>query len=121
MQAKFNSPCDTSTSMDALVEDRFASTFGMSSEQFMRELEAEFEQNTPEERAEFERLVDQANAVMPGIHATLDRIGKTLAGMSVAVDQLKDGMTTLDARVTGIEGSFGCTFAAKPPDGQEKK
>ena len=91
----------------ARVEALFVSELGMSSEQFARELEVELEQATPDERDEFESLVDQANQAIPKIGATLDRVAETLARMSITVGEMSGVLVGMDARVAVIEDSLG--------------
>lgn len=91
-------------SMTSSVEERlFIRHFGVGSEQFRRELEVELEEATPEQRAEFEQLVDQANEVLPGMHATLDRVDKSVADLSGTMRELRHNMAMLDKRVAAIE------------------
>lgn len=101
-------------SVDQADEDRFIRHFGMPSEQFRRELEKEFEQATPEEQAEFERLVEEANAVLPGMLATVDRMSESLAETSIAVREMTKCLSSLDARVSRIEGNLSRARAIKP-------
>ena len=98
----------------AEIEDRFVSTFGMSSEEFKRDLEAELEQATPEQQAEFNQVIAQANHVLPKMNATLERIGEKMAEMSVARGEIKKTLSSLDARVSRIEVRFEDVFTAKP-------
>ena len=113
MQAMSDESFDTSVAANAAAEEeRFVSSFGMSSEQFMRELEAEFEQATPKQRAEFEHIVDQASTVLPEMNAALDRIGGSLNEMQATIGSMHESMASLSARVSRIEQTFHP--AAKP-------
>jgi hypothetical protein len=85
------------------IEDPFITHFGMSSDQFRRELEADFERATPEERAEFEQIVEQANTVLPEMNATLDRMSDTAAKMSAMIGEVTACIASIDARVSRIE------------------
>ncbi len=100
-------------SVDQSDEDRFIRHFGMPSEQFRRELEEEFEQATPEEQAEFERLVDEANAVLHDMLATVDRMSESLAETSIAVCEMTRCLSSLDARVSRIEDNLTSPTAIK--------
>ena len=111
--ARLNHICVTTPSI-AGIEDRFITFFGLSSEAFERELEEEFEQATPEERAEFKSLVEQANAVLPEMNATLDRIGETMASMNVTIGEMRESMSSLDKRVSHTEGNVVAAFHVKP-------
>ena len=115
MQAMSDGSFDSSFTADARVEEqRFVTSFGMSSEHFMRELKADFEQATPEQRAEFEHVVDQANAVLPEMNAALDRIGGSLNGMRATMETMQESMASLSARVVQIEQTFETDTAAQP-------
>lgn len=100
--------------MTSSVEERlFIRHFGVGSEQFRRELEAELEEATPEQRAEFELLIDQANAVLPGIHAALDRADASLAETRATMHELRHGMAALDGRVADIENNISSSENAR--------
>jgi methyl-accepting chemotaxis protein len=108
------------TAHESTIEDQFIDHFGMSSEQFRRELEADFEKATPEERAEFQQLVEQANAVLPEISATLDSIDRSLIKMNAAVAEMTEGMTSLDARVSRIEDNLASARRQRPAPSKER-
>lgn len=99
---------------EAEIENRFIDNFGMSSEVFMRELETEFEQATPEERAEFDSVVEQANVALPEMSATLNSIGNNIAGMNATTGQLRESMSSLCKRVSNIEDKVVVAFPIKP-------
>lgn len=100
-------PADGPDRADERIERLFAAAFGMSSEQFRHKLQAEFDQASPEQQAEFEHLVGQANAALPGLHAAVDRIGETLTEMNAGMDEMQQSFTHLDARMVIIEKNLG--------------
>lgn len=105
---------DSPSRDDAKIEELFLQSFGVPSDQFRRELELKFEQASPEARAEFERLVDQANAVLPGMQASVERASANITAMSVTIGELTESMAVLDARVSGIEDHL-CRITADKP------
>ena len=102
------------TSDDANIERLFLSNFGVSSDQFRRELKAEFQKASPLEKAEFERLVDEANAVLPGMQVSIERMNENVAAMSSTIGEMKESIAALDARVSGIEDRLDRMTAGKP-------
>lgn len=114
MQTTFDNWDHTSLRREEQVEDRFVSSFGMSSEQFRHELEAEFEQASPKERAEFERLVDEANAILPEMHASVERIGEHINLTTSTMGDLKAAFALLEARLGKIEDTLVTGSTAKP-------
>lgn len=106
-------------SEEAQVERLTVERFGMSSAQLRRELEVEFERATPEDRAGFVQLIDQANAVFPTVKASLDRIEMRLAGARITMDELCQSVSALNDRVAGIEGALdgAVSLKAHPANG----
>lgn len=90
----------------SVEEDLFVRHFGVGSKRFERELKAELEEAAPEQRAEFEQLLDQAHAALPGMHATLDRIETSLAGVRAQVHGLGNGIVALGKRLDSIEAEL---------------
>ena len=93
------------------LEQLFVSKFGMSSEQFERELEIEFEQASPLERAELEQLVNQANDAIPQINASLEKIAGKLAGVGASMSELRESLSSMSKRIERIEESFASVGA----------
>lgn len=100
---------------EAKIEKRFVEMFGMPSEQFMRELEHELEQASPEERAEFDRLIDQTNAVLPGMNASLDRMAKNMKKMRSTMRDLRKSMSSMDDRLSRVEDTVTAMFPMVGP------
>ena len=71
------------------------------------ELIEEFENLSPEEQAEFERLVDQANAILPELHASLDRVERGIARCRSTVREISEQTAAMSERVSGIEVALG--------------
>jgi predicted nucleic acid-binding Zn-ribbon protein len=85
------------------IERLFVKEFGVSSNEFERQLAAEFALATPEEQAELERAIDEANAVLREMNASLDRIGKHVATMRIALDEMQNSVASMAVRLDGIE------------------
>ena len=96
------------------VEHLFVKEFGISSEAFQRHIEVEFAQASPGEQAEFERLVVEANAALPGMQASVERMSANMTAMSATIGEMTESMAVLDARVSSIEDHLGRTTADKP-------
>ena len=111
MQVSSPGPHDTGRDADNQIEHLFIRDFGISSEQFVREMVAEFDQATPHEKAEFERLADKANAVLSVMHATLDCMGETLTEMNGTIGKIRQRIIEIDQGISGIEVHLGITPA----------
>jgi archaellum component FlaC len=92
---------------DKHLENLFQKNFGMSSEQFERELEIEFEQASPEERAEFGQLADLVNEAFPGMNESLERISNGLTDMNKSMSEMRKSMSSMSERVGRIEDNLG--------------
>ena len=92
---------------DRAAAEEMAALLGVSSS----ELIEEFENLTPEEQAEFERLVDQANAILPELHASVDRIERRLVRCRSTVREISEHLAAMSERVSGIEESLGLAEA----------
>ena len=88
---------------DRAAAEEMAALLGVSSS----ELIEEFENLTPEEQAEFERLVDQANAILPELQEMVDHIEQGIARCRSAVREMSEQMAAMSERVSGIEVSLG--------------
>ena len=88
---------------DRVAAEGLAVLLGVSSS----ELIEEFENLTPEEQAEFERLVDQANEILPGLQVRVDRIEQGIAHCRSAVRETSEHLAEMSERVSGIEVSLG--------------
>jgi hypothetical protein len=95
------------------VEHLFVQEFAMSSEEFQRQLEVEFAQASPEEQAEFSRLVDEANAVLPGMLARVDRMSAHVDTLKTSVGEMRESFATLEERLSAFEDSLA-DCASKP-------
>lgn len=92
---------------DRAAAEELAALLGVSGS----ELIDEFENLTPEEQAEFERLVDQANEILPELQASVDRIGQDIARSRATVREISEDLTAMSERVSGIEESLGLVEA----------
>ncbi len=92
---------------DRAAAEGLAALLGVSSSDLIEE----FENLTPEEQAEFERLVDQANEILPELHATVDRIEHGIAQCRSTVREISEHLAAMSERVSGIEESLGFTEA----------
>jgi uncharacterized coiled-coil protein SlyX len=88
------------------VEHLFIKEFGVSSEEFERQLAAEFELASPEEQAELKRLVDEANAVLPKMDASLDRIGKHVASIETSLGEMHQHVASMAMRLDSVENKL---------------
>lgn len=66
---------------------------------------------SPSEQTEFERLVEEANAVLPQMNAALDRIGVGIERCRSAVRELDRSMLFTGERVSRIEAALGLSGA----------
>ena len=87
---------------DRAAAEELAALLGVSS----GELIDEFENLPPEEQAEFERLVDQANAILPELHASLDRIERGISRCRNSIREMRETMVSMSDRIFGIEESL---------------
>ena len=92
---------------DRVAAEELAALLGVSSSDLIQE----FENLTPEEHAEFERLVDQANEILPELHESLDRIGEGIARCNTTIREMMDQTAAMSERVSGIEKSLGMAEA----------
>lgn len=86
--------------------DFLAARAGVSSDAYRREFEAEFEALSPEEQAEFALVIDSINKVLPGINASLDRIGQAISRSRATMREMRKQMSAMSDRVTRIEDAF---------------
>lgn len=84
-------------------------------EEFQRQLQKEFDQLSPEEQAEFEALVSQANEALPVMHASLDRMQAKMNEMAASVSEIKASVSRLNARLDKVETSLGENFDGWKP------
>ena len=92
---------------DRVAAQELAALLGVSGS----ELIEEFENLTSEEQAEFERLVDQANEILPELQASLDRIGQDIVRSRSAVGEMCGHLAAMSERVSGIEEALGVAEA----------
>lgn len=92
---------------DRAAAEELAALLGVSGS----ELIEEFENLTPEEQAEFERLVKQANEILPELHASVDRIEQGIARCGSTIRETREQLAAMSERVFGIEVSLGLAEA----------
>ena len=92
---------------DRVAAQELAALLGVSGS----ELIEEFENLTSEDQAEFERLVDQANAILPELHASVDRIERRMVHCRSTVREIGEHLAAMSERVSGIEESLGLAEA----------
>ena len=95
------------TPEDRVAAEELAALLGVSSSDLIEE----FENLTPEEQAEFERLVDQANEILPELHASVDRIEHGILRCRSTIGAISEQMAEMSERVSGIEESLGMAEA----------
>lgn len=78
--------------------------------EFQRQLRQEFDALSPEEQAEFEALVEQANEALPVLHASLDRMQDKMNQMAASISEIKASLSRLNARLDKVETSLGEDF-----------
>ena len=71
------------------------------------ELIEEFENLSPEQQAAFEMLVDQANAIVPELRASLDRMEPGIARCRKSIREMSASTAAMSDRVSAIEESLG--------------
>jgi hypothetical protein len=67
--------------------ERKAAALGISTGELVRRAVADFDQMTPEQEAELEVLVEQANKAIPAMAASLDNMIATVRGMRENIRQ----------------------------------
>ena len=92
---------------DRVAAEEMAALLGVSSS----ELIEEFENLTPEEQAEFEQLVDQANEILPELQEMVDHIEQGIARCRSTIREISEQMAAMSERVSGIEKSLGMAEA----------
>lgn len=107
-----NMPTGNSTLADLTPEDwavagQLADLLGVPSDELVRDFLEELGRLTPEERAEFDGLVEQTNEVLPDMHASLDRISTSISRCRSTIRELNAQLTTMSQRVARIESSLG--------------
>jgi ElaB/YqjD/DUF883 family membrane-anchored ribosome-binding protein len=97
---------DSLTPEEQSVLDFLADRADVSSDEYRREFEAEFAALTPEEKAEFKLVIDTLNEVLPGINASLDRIGQAISRSRATMREMRKQMSAMSDRVTRIENAL---------------
>lgn len=88
---------------DRVAAKELAALLGVSGDEVIQE----FEDLSSEEQAEFERLVDQANAILPQLHASLDRIERGISRCRNSIRETSENMVAMSERICGLEGALG--------------
>ena len=88
---------------DRMAADELAVLLGVSSSDLIEE----FENLTLEEQAEFERLVAQANEILPELQESLDHIERGIARCRSTIREISEQTAAMSMRVSGIEESMG--------------
>jgi predicted nucleic acid-binding Zn-ribbon protein len=98
------------------MRERELTLADLEDEEFQRQLQQEFGALSPEERAEFEALVAQANEALPAMNASLDRMLGRMREMATGISDVKASVSRLNARLDKIETRLGEDFDGWKPD-----
>lgn len=93
------------TPADKAAAAELAKLLGVSCDDLIRE----FESLSVEEQAELERTVGEANAILPGLNAALDRIAANTSSCRSKVCAINLHLSAMSDRVSLIENSLGIT------------
>jgi septal ring factor EnvC (AmiA/AmiB activator) len=102
---------DQSPAMVITPEDRRAANelgvlLVVSGDDLIREFVDEWEQLTPEQQAEFERVLDQANQALSATHATVNRIEQSMSRCRSTIRKMRESMSAMSDRVARIENAL---------------
>jgi len=89
---------------DRAAAEELAQLFGVSSSGLIEE----FENLTPEQEAELEDLLAQANEVLPLMNASLDRMANRIAATGETIREMHDHLARTAERVSRIEQLIVC-------------
>lgn len=88
---------------DRISAGKMAVLLGVSSD----ELIDEFERLTPDQEAALEQAINKLNEVLPGMHASLDRIEQGISRCRSSVREMQGHLAAMNLRVSGIEEAIG--------------
>ena len=94
-----NRKTNSLTDDDCAAAEELALLLGVSS----RELIEEFENLSPEQEAELEVLLAQANEVLPAMNDALDRMADQIAATGETIREMHDHLARTGERVSRIE------------------